>query len=88
MGLLSYKGTILAPYLKVLNLEELTSCLEMILSVLTSLNGWNSEGKENGKQRACKGEGREILLPSLSRTLPEIFFLPAAQAMHSLVWSS
>lgn len=39
MGLLSYKGTILAPYLKVLNLEELTSCLEMILSVLTSLNG-------------------------------------------------
>ena len=39
MGLLSYKGTILAPYLKVLNLEELLSCLEMILSVLTSLNG-------------------------------------------------
>ena len=32
----------------------------MILRVLTSLHGWNSKGKGNGKQRACKGEGRKF----------------------------
>lgn len=68
MGLLSYKGIILAPYLKVLNLEELTSCLEMILRVLTSLNGWNSEGRgmeSKGHARVREGKFSSLLSHAL-----------------------